>query len=202
MTPMEFVEITCLEDDLLLPWLDLYESAFPPEEKVLVSRFLTLLREKARGLRPNSHMLSALDEQDRLVGLMRFDILPDARLGYLWYLAVDATARCQGVGSACLEEILRRCREARMMAVVFEVETPEHCPDADLARRRIEFYRRRGAKLLTGIRYLHSVGPHQPVIPMHIMVRPFESMAPADALQAAREIFGDYVTQVAELGLE
>ena len=29
-----------LDDDLLFPWLDLYETAFPPTEKVLVSSFL------------------------------------------------------------------------------------------------------------------------------------------------------------------
>ena len=38
--PLFFVPIEDLHDELLLPWLDLYETAFPPTERVLISTIL------------------------------------------------------------------------------------------------------------------------------------------------------------------
>jgi ribosomal protein S18 acetylase RimI-like enzyme len=200
--PIRFVEITDTNDDLLLPWLDLYEISFPPEEKVLVSGFLALLKAKKRGEREHSHMLAAVDEAGRLVGLARFDSLREPGVAYLWYLAVLPDARGKGFGGAIHDEVLRRCREAGARAAVMEVEIPEESPDAEFARSRIEFYRRHGAKLLTGIRYVHTVGPHQPEVLMNIMIRPFEPIAPEEALGFARELFGEEaVTAVGEVGL-
>lgn len=202
---IRFVEITNIDDDLLLPWLDLYEISFPPEEKVLVSSFLSLLKSKAKGLDENSHMLAALDENNRLVGIMRFDTDPLLGVAYLWYLAAHPDVRGRGIGSICHEEVLRRAREAGVQAAIMEVEIPEEMQDAghrDFARRRIEFYRRHGALLLGGISYIHSVGPHQPNIPLHIMVCPFKPITPEQVFELARSLFGDGVKQTGELTLE
>jgi ribosomal protein S18 acetylase RimI-like enzyme len=203
MDDLRFVDITDITDDLLPAWLDLYEVSFPPEEKMLVSQFLSLLRDKAKGLREHSHMMAALDSGGKLVGLVRFDDLRDPGVAYLWYLAVDPDARGRGIGSACHEEALRRCREAGARAAVMEVEIPEEASDPEFARRRIEFYRRHGALALQGVHYLHSVGPHQPEILMHVLLRPFEPVTPQEAFEFARVLLGDEsVTQVGELALE
>lgn len=203
MIDLTFVEITDINDDLLPAWLDLYETSFPPEEKVLVSDFLLMLKEKSRGEWEQSHMMAALDSEAKLVGILRFDALLDGDMACLWYLAVTPEARGRGMGSACLEEALRRCREAGARAALWEVEIPEKSPDPEFARRRIEFYRRHGALMLRGIHYLQSVGPHQPAIPMHMMVYPFEPVTPQQALDFVRGLFGEEsVTQTGELGLE
>jgi ribosomal protein S18 acetylase RimI-like enzyme len=203
MRDLKFVDITDIRDDLLPAWLDLYEVSFPPEEKVLVSQFLELLRDKANGLREHSHMMAALDETGKLVGIMRSDDLREPGVAYLWYLAVDPNARGKGLGRACHEETLRRCREAGARAAVMEVEIPDESPDPEFARRRIEFYRRHGALMLTGIHYVHRAAPHLPAINMHILVRPFEDITPEDAFDFACALFGDdAVTRVGELGLE
>lgn len=200
---LRIAEITDINDDILLPWLDLYEMSFPPEEKVLVSRFLALLKAKARGEREHSHMLAVLDETGKLAGLARFDSVREPQVAYLWYLAVSPDARGKGLGGAIHDEVLRRCREAGARAAVMEVEIPEESPDAEFARSRIEFYRRHGAKLLTGIRYTHTVGPHQPEVLMNIMIRPFEPVTPEEALHAARVLFGNEAVEVVgEVGLE
>lgn len=200
---LTFHEITGLDDGLLPPWLDLYEMAFPPEEKVLISTFLRLLKDKARGEKEHSHMSAVLDEAGALVGLARFDALREPKVAYLWYLAVSPEARGRGLGGRIHDEVLRRCREAGARAAVMEVETPEHSPDPDFARSRIGFYKRHGAKLMTGIRYIHSAGPHQPEILMNIMIRPFEPVTPEEALHAARVLFGEEtVMVVGEVGLE
>ena len=201
--PLRFVEITDINDDLLLPWLDLYEISFPPEEKVFVSYFLALLKDKAKGLRADSYMTAAVDGDGALVGLMRFDANIE-QTAYLWYLAVHPDMQGQGVGSFCHDEVLQRSREAGARAAVMEVEIPEEISDPQHRKRaemRIEFYKRHGALLLRGIRYIHSVGPHQPEIPLHIMICPFESITPQEAFGMAKWLFGESLTQVGELRL-
>lgn len=203
MDNLTFVELTDINDDLLPAWLDLYETSFPPEERILVSDFLLMLKQKVRGEWEHSHMMAALDSEAKLVGILRFDALLDGDMACLWYLAVTPEARGRGMGSACLEEALRRCREAGARAAVLEVEIPDQAPDPEFARRRIEFYRRHGALMLQGIHYLQSVGPHQPDIPMHILVCPFQPITPQEAFEFAQTLFGENaVTKVGELGLE
>ncbi len=197
---LHFAEITDANDELLQKWLDLYETAFPPEERVLVSSFLWLLNEKRAGNRPHSHIQAVLDETSSFVALLRFDLGKEPGIAYLWYLAVDPEARGGGVGSECFREVVRRAEEAKLRAVVFEVEVPEHFGDParrENARRRIEFYRRQGAKVLTGIHYIQRIS-NQPEIPMHILVRPIEAITAGEAFEMARLLFDD-VTQIGEL---
>ena len=59
-----FGELTSLEDGLLLPWLDLYETAFPPYEKVLVSHFLSLLKSKNSDQGKAEFVLRAQEPKD------------------------------------------------------------------------------------------------------------------------------------------
>jgi ribosomal protein S18 acetylase RimI-like enzyme len=203
MIDLTFVDIADINDDLLLAWLDLYETSFPPEEKMLVSSFLLMLKEKSRGEWEHCHMMAELDSDGKLVGIARFDALVETGAAYLWYLAVAPETRGLGLGSALHEETLRRCREAGAKAAVMEVEIPEEASDPEFARRRIEFYRRHGALMLQGVRYMQQVAPHQPPIPLHILIRPFEPVTPQEAFGFVRGLFGEEsVTVVGELGLE
>lgn len=199
---LRFVDITDANDDLLIPWLDLYETSFPPEEKVLVSSFLQFLKEKANGEYPDSHMQAVLDEDARVVAAIRFDIVREAGATYFWYMAVDPSVRNRGIGSACFNEVVRQATEGGTRAMVLEVEMPDHSPDPEISARRIGFYRRHGATMLTGIGYMQSVGPHQPAIPMHIMILPIEPVTPQEAFDMVQLLFGDAIKQVGELGLE
>ena len=142
---LAFVDIDRMDHELLPDWLDLFELSFPPEEKVLISRFLRLLKDKTAGENQDSHMLAAVDENGNVIGIMRFDNDPDTRISYFWYLAVrSGRTRSRGIGSACFAEVLRRATEADMRAIVFEVEIPEEQSDLshrEYAERRIGFYR-------------------------------------------------------------
>lgn len=71
------------DDALLLPWLDLYETAFPPSERVLVSFYLRLLRDKRAGLQPDHHLLAAQRER-AFVGLAHYVMLAEPRCAWLW----------------------------------------------------------------------------------------------------------------------
>lgn len=181
-------------DRLLLPWLDLYETAFPPNEKMLVSNFLYHLGRASRGEPTSARMLAATDRPPAtaFIGLAFFDFDPQRNLALLWYLATIPQARSRGYGSLLYQEVVRQVRQAGCQALWFEVEKPEEAqsPAARaLAERRIAFYQRQGARLLNGIHYLQVVGTHQPPTPMHLMVHAFQALEAEQAFDQASQVF-------------
>ncbi len=215
---IRFVELTSLQDDLLLPWLDLYETAFSAAERVLVSKHLLALKGASDADEPGEHhILAALAGNASFAGLARYQVLPDLGVAYLWYLATSPELRSQGVGTKFYQEIVRRVTGPAVRALVIEVEIPARASggegaaaaaensavDAEraLAQRRITFYRRQGARLLEGIHYLQSVGRHQAPIPMHLMFHAFGALDAAQAFALARSLWGEQVRQVGELRL-
>ena len=201
---MQVAEINDLQDDLLLPWLDLYETAFPPNERVLVSFLLQVLKDKALGRAQKYHLWAALEPHTTLVGMAMVELFPESQAALLWCLAVTPNERSRGWGGKLYQEILRQVNSTNT-AMLFEVELPEEAhsdQERQLAQRRIEFYRRQGARVLRGVHYRQYVGQHQPPLPMHVMVHPFQSMNPQAAFDLARAVFGDWITQVGTLALE
>lgn len=199
---MNIVEIVDINDDLLLPWLDLYEVSFPPEEKVLVSDHLLTLKRKALGQAPDVHLAAAVDPAGKLLAIVGYEFDRESSTALLEYLAVVPEMRSTGIGSICYNAICERAWQAGMASMVLEVELAESEDAKSLARRRIDFYRRHGAFLLKGIDYLQTIGSHQPPIPMHIMVHPFRPMNPEEAFEAARATFGESVVRTGPLALE
>ncbi len=199
-----FREIRDINDNLLLPWLDLYEISFPPDEKMLVSSILKILKEKPSGKSKDTIILSALDDKGEFLGLALYDVVPDCEAAFLWYFAVKPEARSKGIGAHFYHEILRRLKSFHLKAAIFEVEIPEeaHTPDGgEWAKRRINFYKRQGALLMGGIHYEQSVGPHQPTIPMHIMVHPLATCTPEEAYEISSIYFKDRIKRVGEITL-
>jgi GNAT superfamily N-acetyltransferase len=202
---IRFVEILNLNDHLLPAWLDLYETAFPPVERLLVSNHLKVLRAKAEGNALDIHLLSVLDGSGELVGIARYRLLQEVRANYFEYMAVRDSARNRGIGSRIYREVVSRSREAGMRGMLLEVETPENAPspaESQLAARRIGFYRRHGASLLKGIHYLHTVGPHQPKMPMHIMVHCLTAMSAEQAFDFAKSALGSALSRTGAISLE
>ena len=198
-----FYEITDINDALFMPWLDLYETAFPPEEKILVSGFFRFLNPDIKEDGVESRLIAALDERGEFAGLMFYRTKPEIYAFALWYLATLPALRGSGVGAGCYDEVVRRAKESGAKFVVFEVEVPEDSPDADIARRRIEFYRRRGAKLLRGIRMLQKIGDHTRTVQMNIMVHSFEPISPQQAFEiAVKYVDNEGISQIGELSLE
>lgn len=202
---MRFVEITDINDELLLPWLDLYEMSFPPREKVLVSAFLKDFKEIQSGREINEHMVAIVDDQGKLVGLQEYTHRPDTRVAQLWYFAVVPEARNSGLGGKCHAAVLERVKDAGARVAFWEVEVPEEMEtpeERELATRRIGFYRRQGALMLRGIHHASQAAPHQPLTPYHLLLVPFEPMSAEEAFALAHEAYRGDVTQVGELGME
>ena len=199
---LHIVEISDPDDDMLLPWLDLYEVAFPPNERMLVSFYLRLLKEKRGGLQPDHHLL-AVQREGVFVGLAHYVVIAEHNLAWLWMFAVTPEARNHGVGAAIYRDVARRL-PVGTTAVLLEVKRPDLASSEEerhLAERRIAFYRRQGARLLEGVYYVQSVGPHQPPLPMHVMLHPLQPLDAETAFQLAQAIFGDTITQTGALSL-
>ena len=201
---LRFIEIQQLSDDLLLPWLDLFETAFPAVERVLVSSLLEIVRALVPNNAEGDHLVAATDETGAFAGLMAYQIRQDARLALLCYLAVAPSLRNRGLGSVMYGEMLSRARQARSQLLLFEVERPDHADTNDgraTAERRIEFYRRKGARLLEGIQYEQVVGWHQPPLPMYLMAHPLEPMDDLSVFRSAHSILGPQIVQTGSLRL-
>jgi ribosomal protein S18 acetylase RimI-like enzyme len=191
-------EITNLDDDLLIPWLDLYETAFPPAERMLVSFYLRLFKEKW-----SNHHLLAVQREGVFVGLAHYVVIPEHHLAWLWMFAVTPEARNRGVGAAIYRDVVGHLPMGTV-AMLLEVERPDLAhteADRRLAERRIAFYRRQGARLLAGVHYVQSVGPHQSPLSMHVMIHPLQALDAEAAFQSAHAVFGDAITQTGELSL-
>lgn len=198
---LDIKELESVADDLLLPWLDLYETAFPPPERVLVSEILSLLRDKSQGLAQSQHLLAALEPPGQFVGMAWYELWPKD-VALLGYIAVTPEKREQGIGTQFYQEIVKRIS---LQALFLELEMPEEATSErqrQIALRRIQFYRRLGALRLMGIRYLQTVGPHQPLTPMHLMVHLFQPIDAQAVFELAQAIFGDMIRQVGPLALE
>jgi GNAT superfamily N-acetyltransferase len=188
--------ITSSSDPLFIPWLDLYETAFPPREKILVSTLLKILQQGSDGTR----LAALLDETEQFAGMMMYQVSQEHRLALLWYFAILPDLRSKGLGGIAYRQLIQNLDPATCKGLFFEVEIPdEH--NREEAERRIAFYRRNGAFVLDGIEYMQYVGWHQPPTPMHIMVHPLVPLTPQEAYDTARLAFEDTMKQTGVLSL-
>jgi ribosomal protein S18 acetylase RimI-like enzyme len=193
--------IQTVYDPLLLPWLELYETAFPFNERVLIAHILNGLQPFNH--RENMRYLALLDDADQFAGLIMFHVYPPSDCAVLYYLATRPECRGQGLGAAFYQQTLSDLfREVSLL--VFEVEKPELAENdhrRQLAERRIRFYQRQGAQLLLGINYLQNIGSHCPPTPMHLMFqsRPGVSMETDSAFKQVAPIFKDDIQQTGTL---
>jgi GNAT superfamily N-acetyltransferase len=202
--PITLVPLAGLSDPHLLSWMELYELSFPPSERLLIASMLALAAEQAQGGPRNEWLLSALAD-DGFVGLVHYATFPERRLAGLWGLATKPGLRGRGLGAEIYAALRARSAAEGCDALIFEVERPD-LAETDEARqfaeRRIGFYTRLGARLLTGIEYWQWVGPHQPPVSMRVMVHPVAERAPEQGFAWAKALFGDALRQVGALGWE
>ncbi len=200
-------EIFSLYDPKLDGWLDIYQTAFPLNEQMLVSSLIRAIREND----PSEHFLAVSEEgKDEVIGMFHFKLVnADTAMSgespvilYLLYLAVSPDKRNKGLGTMIYRDwIIPAAKQYRCSAIVLEVEKPEiamtiSVKEAEMARRRIEFYRRNGARLLEGVQYIQSVGRWQPSTEMCLMIHPLIHLSPDDAYSMMKKIFHDSVKQV------
>jgi GNAT superfamily N-acetyltransferase len=183
--------------------MQLYEVAFPPAERVMISSLLCILRDKEMGEIDTHRILALTGIDGELMGIACDEYLPELQAGYLWYIAIQPGLRSHGVGTHFYRYMINTMLEKARL-VIFEVEKPElgdTIEKCQLAERRIQFYRRNGARILGGIHYVQSVGDHIEPVPMHLMVH-LKAELPAHAVfDTAKGIFRDALRKTGDLHL-
>ena len=102
--------------------------------------------------------LAFLDEEDHLLGYAWQTVLPGCGNALLDYFAIVPEGRGKGTGTRILKALSAYYAD-RLGALIIECEHPAEAPDPAIARRRIGFYLRAGARATAmesrvfGVRY-------------------------------------------------
>jgi len=209
MSALHYHVIDSLQDDYLEAFLDRFQDDFPANEQVHVSYFIRRLKKKEQDRTLGPTLLCALEgESGPLVGMACYDIQPDCRTAILWYIAIAPEKRNMGLGSELYQEIVRRVQAQSpfLQFLVYEVERPDqaHTSEAaDIAQRRIEFYRLQGAKICTNLIYWQQVR-NEPRIMMYLLVDNLRQEEPDtnSVLETLRKLFGQSIEPMETLILE
>jgi GNAT superfamily N-acetyltransferase len=189
-------EIENLNDPQLIPWLDLYQTAFPLTEQIKVSVLIETLQRASLGLK-SSHIFwieAEYGNKTGFAGLIWYEI-EEKNVVFLWYLAIHEEMRDKGIGSLSYQKILTHLREQGIRVLVFEIEHPED-PKAEpeLALRRRNFYQRNGARCAVNVHYMQSIG-WQPSVRMWLMAHSLDASVTKSEMESALwDVFGSSAT--------
>lgn len=188
-------------------WIRVYERAFPERERMQAAHYWQTLQRAARREAEPPHMLAMLLD-GALAGIGHWAPAADD-CAWLWYLA--AARPGGGLGKQLFDAIIadvRTCSpETRLL--LFEVELPDEpsTHSADVAARRMGWYRKLGAWLLAPLdayEYYTSAGEWQPKTRMALMAYPLADAGrdPQAALQMLIHACGDALKVHAPVRLE
>lgn len=127
---IQLIRITHSDDPLLKNVLELYESAFPENERTGNEQFLAMIDHCPQ------MSFNVISEHDQLDGMAVIWDLGICR--YLLYLAVTEKQRNHGLGA----ETLRLLKQQSSLPIIGEIEYASE--DNPMAARRIGFYQRNG----------------------------------------------------------
>jgi len=162
--PLVVQEITSAADEHFNPAYDIYVEAFPETERhtreVIEQRLSTGQSRLFVGMINNEVVLMSL----------LFN-LSSVKFILLDYMAVSRAYRGQKIGERFLQFISAMLKKENKF-LVMEVEDPGYGDNKDQRVRRINFYKRSGAKILKDVNYiLPSLNGTQPT-EMQLMLLP------------------------------
>lgn len=142
----------------------LYEEAFPPSEKVASSAI-------AERVDREIYQLFVGYEATQVVFMAMFYPMRESEFVLLAYIATHRDYRGQGIGATFLRESVNRLqREAKYLLI--EAEDPSCGEDKALRQRRVNFYRRIGARTMEGVKFVLPALSREPPAEMVLMVAP------------------------------
>ena len=181
---LSFLEISTVAHPHFAAAIEIYCNAFPDNEKHPVSR----IRERVADGRSRLHV--ALRD-DQVVFMALLWPLRGTDFILLDYMATRADQRRRGIGSAFLQHLAEPLRNSNQR-LIMEVENAEHGTNTAQRQSRIAFYRRNGARLLQGLRYVLPPLQGDQTTEMNLMMYPAypgNSLAGATAKQLIVKIY-------------
>jgi len=186
---MRIIEVKSTTDRLFKEALEIYDASFPRNERhprtVIEERLDRKLYRLFIGQRDGQTVLMAL-----------FYPLKGSQFVLFDYMAVAEGHRGKGLGTQFLRGLSRTIRLGKRH-LILEVEDPRFGDNKEQRRRRVELYRRQGAKMLKGVRYIMPplFGPTPTDMVLFIWPGPKEGKIPGSAvkkviLQIYKELYG------------
>ncbi|HEY9810661.1 MAG TPA: GNAT family N-acetyltransferase [Halomicronema sp.] len=122
--------------------LKIYTQSFPPNELISPEILTTELQNK-----PDRIWIAEIDNQ--IIGMALIYPFKTCNLTLLGYLATDPNFRSQGIGTQLLNTLT-----SHYSHLLLEVEHPNYGTNQQQRQRRLNYYRRCGAKQLKNVQYI------------------------------------------------
>jgi hypothetical protein len=159
-----FLEVHATTDPYFNGAMDIYVDSFPPNER----HSLEVIRQRVTN--KESRLFVGVDQNEVVLMCLIYN-LSSAEFLLFDYMAVSATKRGLGVGSLFLQ-FIRSHFKLTAKYMVLEVENPAHGDNREEREKRVAFYKKNGAKLLAGVRYILPALDNTTPTEMVLMVMP------------------------------
>lgn len=180
---------------LLVEAMRIWHEAFPRNEQMSVPWWLETLLALPH---PKKRLLIFTSDERPGEALGMALVETSAPAAYLAYFCTRHDLRGQGIGAAAYRQLAAALFGEGFTAIVLEVELPQ---TGEAAARRIGWYRRQGAQLLDGVRWIQTVDNGSAGLPMGLMVHARETISAREAYRLACIGLGAQIEIAGELAL-
>ncbi|HIK29071.1 MAG: GNAT family N-acetyltransferase [Oscillatoriaceae bacterium SKW80] len=161
---LQIIEITDVSNPDFKEALKIYIDSFPANERQAPSVIEKRVADKVSRL-----LVGKWEDKVNCMALLYE--LKNEEFILLEYLGTDANYRSKGLGSKMMGYI-SKVVEKLQKTLIIEVENPNFGKNREEKERRIRFYKRVGAKLLKGVRYVVPPLDGSEPIEMNLMFLP------------------------------
>ncbi|MBO9563838.1 MAG: GNAT family N-acetyltransferase [Niastella sp.] len=161
---MEFIQITDIQQAQFKAALDIYEYAFPANERHPLE---VITARVAAG----HNQLYIAHNANEVIFMALLWPLRNTRFILLDYMATSAASRGQNIGSRFLQHLQAIAREQDKYYII-EAEHPGYGDNKEERQRRIAFYKKNGAKELKNVRYILPALQGDTTTEMILMILP------------------------------
>lgn len=165
-TPPFFAPITDVESGDYREAMRIFVEAFPPNQRPPVEIF-------KGAVRAGRHLLFGGRLEGKIVAMAMLWPMCKADFILFDYMATDAPYRGRGIGAAFAKYLLDFVRQGGIgKYLLMEVENPLLGENKEEKKRRVNYYRRLGARQMKGVRYILPAWPGLKPAEMILMVMP------------------------------
>ena len=188
MAKYEFVRVNPLDTSSFAEVYKQYEEVFPAEERqsydVIFSRF-----------QQGVNVLFVCTCQRKICAFAFLFPLGKTRFVLLDYFSVLVELRSKGIGSNMLSFLKSELQNQKKI-MVLEVENPEFGEDREMKEKRIAFYLRNDAALLSNVRFLlPALDLSKKPVEMKLMVLPNFKISKEECTALIQQIHAEVYTK-------
>lgn len=197
--PIEWKEITHIEDGLLKETLALYDSCFPEHVREEHNVFYESIRQRKKNPPNHFHFLVGISD-DRVICFVTSHYLADINFGYIVYIAADPKERGKGLGKQTLlkiEELLsldaRNAGHPTLLGIFLETERDVGAENEEEYKEnvnRLQFFNHNGYSPIKDYPYVQPpLYNGQTPVPLYLAFKPLTEVDELPYEQVVRAIY-------------